>query len=136
MQIEPATNNDNFKPILALKPRSVEVVDTSIGKRIEERRVIMGISRKHLAEKLGITHQQLHKYERGVNRISASRLLHLADFLNTPIGYFYQQERAEYKELEDKHYREVLRALHDFTQLQHPRQNEILRLLIRILSDS
>jgi transcriptional regulator with XRE-family HTH domain len=65
-------------------------IDISIGSRLRLRRLAMGFSQETLAKSLGITFQQIQKYERGTNRIFASRLFRLAQVLRVPVGYFFQ----------------------------------------------
>lgn len=65
-------------------------IDVCIGSRLRLRRLALGFSQETLARALGITFQQIQKYERGTNRIFASRLFHLARVLRVPIGYFFQ----------------------------------------------
>lgn len=55
------------------------------------RRSLLGISQEKLAEAVGITFQQIQKYERGVNRVSASRLFHIGEVLDVPVSYFYAE---------------------------------------------
>ena len=55
------------------------------------RRALLGISQESLAEAVGITFQQIQKYERGVNRVSASRLFHIGEVLDAPVAYFYAE---------------------------------------------
>jgi len=64
-------------------------VDRHVGLRIRMRRKEMGVSQERLAEALGITFQQVQKYERGANRVSASKLWEIAGALRTPVAYFY-----------------------------------------------
>ncbi|MFZ5721651.1 MAG: helix-turn-helix domain-containing protein [Pseudomonadota bacterium] len=64
-------------------------VDRHVGVRIRMRRKEMGVSQERLAEALGITFQQVQKYERGANRVSASKLWEIAAALKTPVAYFY-----------------------------------------------
>jgi transcriptional regulator with XRE-family HTH domain len=64
-------------------------VDRLVGARLKERRTMLGLSQDDLAQRIGITYQQLHKYENAVNRISASRLFLCAQELNAPIDYFF-----------------------------------------------
>jgi transcriptional regulator with XRE-family HTH domain len=71
--------------------RKAQPVDVHVGKRIRMRRSLLGISQEKLAESVGVTFQQIQKYERGTNRISASRLHQLAQTLDVPIDYFYQE---------------------------------------------
>jgi len=65
-------------------------VDMHVGARIRMRRRFLGISQQSLAAQLGITFQQVQKYERGANRVSASKLYEVACALNTPVTYFFE----------------------------------------------
>jgi transcriptional regulator with XRE-family HTH domain len=64
-------------------------VDAHVGRRIRLRRTLLGLSQERLADALGLTFQQVQKYEKGVNRVGASRLFDLARVLDVPIGYFF-----------------------------------------------
>lgn len=74
---------------MARKTTEPSAVDEHIGQRIQLRRVMLGMSQKTLAEKCGITFQQIQKYETAGNRISASRLFDLSLALETPVSFFY-----------------------------------------------
>jgi len=63
--------------------------DVYVGNRLRKLRILKGVSQKDLAERLGISFQQIQKYERGSNRIGASRLWALGSALETPISYFF-----------------------------------------------
>jgi transcriptional regulator with XRE-family HTH domain len=65
-------------------------VDRHVGLRIRMRRKEIGVSQERLAEALGITFQQVQKYERGANRVSASKLWEIAAALKTSVSYFYE----------------------------------------------
>jgi transcriptional regulator with XRE-family HTH domain len=65
-------------------------VDKHVGKRLRERRLVLGITQGQLADLIGITYQQAHKYEHGINRISAGRLFEIARVLNCPVSFFYE----------------------------------------------
>jgi transcriptional regulator with XRE-family HTH domain len=65
-------------------------VDRHVGLRIRMRRKEIGVSQERLAESLGITFQQVQKYERGANRVSASKLWEIAAALKTTVAYFYE----------------------------------------------
>ena len=67
--------------------RSPNPVDKHVGSRIRTRRLLVGLSQEKLGEGLGITFQQVQKYERGANRISASRLQQASRVLGVPIEY-------------------------------------------------
>lgn len=70
--------------------RSPNPIDIHVGKRVKERRVAMKLSQEKLGEALGVTFQQVQKYEKGTNRISASRMQAISKTLGAPIGYFYE----------------------------------------------
>ncbi|MDB2682632.1 helix-turn-helix domain-containing protein [Alphaproteobacteria bacterium] len=70
------------------KPDSVDVY---VGKRLRVRRSLLGLSQEKLADAIGLTFQQVQKYERGVNRISAGRLYQFSKILSVPITYFYEK---------------------------------------------
>ena len=65
-------------------------VDRYVGSRIRERRVMLGLSQQQMAHLIGVTYQQAHKYERGINRISAGRLFEIARVLRVPVSYFFE----------------------------------------------
>ena len=66
-------------------------VDIHVGKRIRQRRTLLGMSQERLAEALDLTFQQVQKYERGTNRIGAGRLWELAVALDVPMTYFFEE---------------------------------------------
>ncbi|CAK02208.1 helix-turn-helix domain-containing protein [Bartonella tribocorum] len=77
------TKNPHF-PI-----KNPNFIDISIGKRIRHRRISMGLSQKELGSHLGVSFQQVQKYEKGFNRVSAGRLQEIANRLEVPIHFFY-----------------------------------------------
>ncbi len=66
-------------------------IDIHVGARLRLRRTLLGLSQEKLGEAVGITFQQLQKYERGSNRISASRLFNLSQVLGVPVSYFFEE---------------------------------------------
>ena len=73
-----------------IEDRSPNPVDLHVGGRIRMRRRILGVSQEKLADALGLTFQQVQKYERGANRVSASKLYEIARTLQAPITYFFE----------------------------------------------
>jgi transcriptional regulator with XRE-family HTH domain len=69
-------------------------IDIHVGSRVRFRRMLLGMSQEKLGEKLGLTFQQIQKYEKGVNRIGASRLFDLAQVLGVPVQFFYEEAPA------------------------------------------
>lgn len=74
---------------MAMTRQGPDPIDVAVGARVRIRRRWLGFSQTQLANALGITFQQVQKYERGVNRVGASRLHDLARALDVPIGYFF-----------------------------------------------
>ena len=64
-------------------------VDVHVGGRVRMRRILIGLSQEKLGEQLGLTFQQVQKYEKGSNRISASRLWQMAKILGVPVSFFF-----------------------------------------------
>jgi transcriptional regulator with XRE-family HTH domain len=71
--------------------RRANPMDVHVGTRVRLRRMLLGMSQEKLGEQLGLTFQQVQKYEKGVNRIGASRLFDLAKVLGVPIQFFYEE---------------------------------------------
>ena len=66
-------------------------VDVHVGGRVRLRRTVLGLSQEKLGAALGLTFQQVQKYERGTNRIGASRLFELSRVLDVPVGFFFEE---------------------------------------------
>ena len=73
-----------------MQKKSPNQIDKHIGSRVRARRIMLGMSQEKLADALGLTFQQVQKYEKGVNRIGASRLLHIAGILDVSIEFFFE----------------------------------------------
>jgi len=67
-----------------------DYMDVHVGKRLKICRSLLGLSQEKLADAIGLTFQQVQKYERGINRISAGRLYQFSRILNVPVTYFYE----------------------------------------------
>ena len=83
------------------KDKKPNPVDIYVGGRLRLRRMMCGLSQEVLGEKVGVTFQQIQKYERGTNRIGASRLYEISEHLNTPISFFFQGYKKETNEMDD-----------------------------------
>jgi len=73
-----------------LPKKQANPIDGQVGNRLRLRRMMIGMSQERLGELLGLTFQQVQKYEKGVNRIGAGRLFEIARILGVPIQYFYE----------------------------------------------
>jgi transcriptional regulator with XRE-family HTH domain len=68
-----------------------DAIDIHVGARLRQRRTLLGMSQEKLGEALGLTFQQVQKYERGANRIGAGRLHQIAAVLDVPVAYFFEE---------------------------------------------
>ncbi len=68
----------------------IHSVDATVGRRLRDRRMVMGLSQSTLGDAVGLSFQQVQKYERGINRISASRLYQFAGILDVSVDYFFE----------------------------------------------
>jgi transcriptional regulator with XRE-family HTH domain len=73
-----------------LPKKQANPIDGQVGNRVRLRRMLVGMSQERLGELLGLTFQQVQKYEKGVNRIGAGRLYQVSQILGVPISYFYE----------------------------------------------
>jgi transcriptional regulator with XRE-family HTH domain len=84
------SSSEKENVVLKGQQRKPHAFDAYVGLRIRTRRVLKNISQEQLGSKLGITFQQIQKYEKGINRISAGRLYEIASFLEVPVSYFFE----------------------------------------------
>lgn len=70
-------------------------IDVHVGSRVRLRRTLLGMSQERLGEAIGLTFQQVQKYERGANRVGASRLYDLSRVLDVPVSYFFEEIASE-----------------------------------------
>lgn len=109
--------------------------DRHVGARIRERRVMLGLSQQQLAKMIGVTYQQAHKYERGVNRISAGRLFEIATVLGVPIAWFFEglEDGAETHEATPRQ-RMCLELARNFAMIDNEKHQEALSQMARALA--
>lgn len=74
----------------AMAARKPHHIDVHVGSRVRLRRMFIGMSQERLGEQMSLTFQQIQKYEKGTNRIGASRLFQLAEVLSVPVGFFFE----------------------------------------------
>jgi len=82
------------KPEATKKKGRANSIDENVGMQLRQRRALMGFSQEKLAEQVGITFQQIQKYENGANRISASRLYEFSKVLDIPVNFFFESSNA------------------------------------------
>jgi transcriptional regulator with XRE-family HTH domain len=116
------------------KGRSTAAIDHHIGGRIRERRVMLGLTQQQLAEMIGVTYQQAHKYERGINRVSAGRLFEIARVLSAPITYFYEGIGEEGPRQIMPHQRMLLEITRNVAEIRNEKHQEAVSQLARALA--
>jgi transcriptional regulator with XRE-family HTH domain len=118
------------------RPQSRAVAaDRHVGMRIRERRLMLGLSQQQLARLIGVTYQQAHKYERGLNRISAGRLFEIAQVLQVPISWFFEgiNDGPPSPGLTVGQ-RRVLELARNFSAINNERHQEALSEMARVLA--
>lgn len=117
-------------------------VDVHVGARLRQRRTLLGMSQEKLAKAFGVSFQQVQKYERGANRISASRLHMLTKILDVPVTYFFEglpaslQDRIELPESEGGDQmvsRETLELVRAYYKISEPQVRKRLVDLARAI---
>jgi len=109
-------------------------IDRHVGARIRERRIMLGLTQQQLADLIGVTYQQAHKYERGINRVSAGRLFEVAQVLSVPVNYFFDGLEQEGERAISPRERICLELARNFAQIPNERHQEALSQLARVLA--
>jgi len=113
----------------------VRHIDKHVGSRIRERRILLGYTQQQMAKLIGVTYQQAHKYERGINRISAGRLYSIANALNVPISYFFEELHPTDTTETTSRQRMCLEMARNFSLIENERHQDALSHLARALRD-
>lgn len=109
-------------------------IDHYVGSRIRERRIMMGLSQQQMADMIGVTYQQAHKYERGINRISAGRLFEITQVLAVPISYFFDGLEEAGEQQAAPRQRMCLELARNFSSIENERHQDALSQLARALA--
>jgi transcriptional regulator with XRE-family HTH domain len=112
--------------------RAFHPTDIAVGRRVRDRRMLLGWSQQRLADALGVTFQQVQKYERGANRFSASMLDAVAKALKVPISHFFDESRSESLETSFDNplsHRETFELIRAYYSLPSDLRGKVLELL-------
>ncbi len=109
-------------------------IDRHVGGRVRERRIMLGLTQQQLADLIGVTYQQAHKYERAINRISAGRLFEIAHVLSVPVAYFFDGLEPDGDRAASPRERMCLELARNFAQIPNERHQEALSQLARVLA--
>jgi transcriptional regulator with XRE-family HTH domain len=116
--------------------RSTAAIDDHVGARIRDRRIMLGLTQQQLAQMIGVTYQQAHKYEHGINRVSAGRLYEISRVLNAPVTYFYEGLGQQAAQPATPHQRMLLEVARNFAEIQNEKHQEAVSQLARALAAS
>lgn len=115
------------------RPRAQEI-DGHIGARLRQRRVMTGLTQQRMADLIGVTYQQAHKYESGANRIAAGRLYLIAQVLGVDVGYFFEGLDTDAHGGPAPQQRAFLDLARNFSNIRTRRHQEAICLLARVLA--
>lgn len=115
-------------------------INLIIGSKIQELRIAKGWSRPQLAVKIDVTHQQLQKYEKGANRISADRLVYLAEAFKVDISFFFEgllnEMNIDASNIAELHHpRMAIEVSRNFMGISNPIHQNAINMLVRSLMD-
>ena len=120
----------------APRPRAQDI-DRIVGARMRERRILLGLTQQQMAELIGVTYQQAHKYEKGINRIAAGRLSTIAQALGVEVSYFFENAEADQASVEPSPQQRLLLELaRSFIALPSRKHQEAICNLARVLAHS
>lgn len=116
------------------KNSHLDEIDKFIGYKIYSLRLAKGLSRQQLSKVIGVTHQQLQKYENGSNRVSASRLLLIAKALDRQVPYFYEGfEAGDNSLLETENQRLCIEVARNFRRIGNREYQDAINTLVKSL---
>jgi len=116
------------------RPRTQDV-DRHVGDRMRQRRLMLGLTQQQMADLIGVTYQQAHKYERGINRIAGGRLYAIAQALGVEVGFFFEGIGAGTRIGKPTAYQRLLLELtRNFVAIADRRQQEAICNLARSLA--
>lgn len=111
---------------------NANAIDRRVGERIRRRRVLLGVTQDQLADALGISYQQIQKYETGANRVSAGRLAQIAEVLEVQPGWFFDSSGSV--EAPSDSSRAVIELVRNFSRIEDERVRSHLMALVRSLA--
>ncbi|MDD9911943.1 MAG: helix-turn-helix transcriptional regulator [Alphaproteobacteria bacterium] len=109
-------------------------IDIHVGQRLKQQRKLQGISQESLAKQLGITFQQIQKYENGTNRISASKLYELSQILKAPVQFFFEncQKTPQLTEKPSELTTKELTLIKNFRELSPAQQQALANFISKL----
>lgn len=138
-----------LKPVPTGKKGRANSIDENVGMQLRQRRALLGMSQEKLAEQVGITFQQIQKYENGANRISASRLYEFSKVLDIPVSFFFETSNenllAGFSDNEQTPFegrgdimnrKETLELIRTYYSIENPKLRKDLFKLVKSMAES
>ena len=119
----------------AVRRARPQEVDRYVGARIRERRILLGLTQQQMAQLIGVTYQQAHKYEKGINRVAAGRLYSIARALGVEVSYFYEGLQSGGSLVPSLSQRMLLDLAGNFLNIPDPSHREAVAALARRLAE-
>jgi len=125
----------NYEKIMARRNDFISNIDKTVGEKVYSLRLAKGLARQQLSEAIGVTHQQLQKYEKGTNRISIGRLVLIAKALSEDISYFYKDiNSTKAEQAVTQHQRMCIEVSRNFMKIKSPEHQNAVNTLVKSLS--
>ena len=115
--------------------RRAQDIDRHVGARMRERRIMLGLTMEQMAELVGVTLQQVGKYEKGTNRVASGRLYKIAQALDVDIGYFFERTSRDDASRPTRQQRLLLEFVRYFMAIPNRRYQEEIVSLARALAE-
>lgn len=112
-----------------MKTRQTNKIDLEVSKRLKQRRLELGLTQEQLANAVGVTFQQIQKYERGTNRISSSNLFALARILRTEITYFFESHDKGNLEFADAALSDTVKEQANYASITEEEKDQLRELI-------
>ena len=110
-------------------------VDRHVGARMRQRRIMLGLTQQQMAELIGVTYQQAHKYEKGINRVAAGRLYGIAQALGVEVSYFFEGLQTADPLVPSPQQRMLLDLARNYLNIPAPEHQKAIVALARALAE-
>lgn len=128
-------------------------IDIHVGERVRLRRTLLGMSQEKLGAAIGLTFQQIQKYERGLNRIGSSRLWSISQVLNVPVSFFFEdmdeniigdsaqisglsEDKKSLVEIDPMNRKQTLELVRAFYRISDPKAANLILELVKVMADA
>lgn len=122
--------------MIAAGSACAEDIDEHVGAQVRERRIMLGLTQQQMADLIGVTCQQIYKYENGMNRIAAGRLFAIAQALDVEVSHFFRGMDAEEPRRPTPQARMLLDLARSFASIPSPQHQEAVCDLARALAEN